>query len=356
MPNFDLSALAIKGACPNNEILYDDKGLPSIMVRIPKMTYAQAGLGTAATVMPAFIVNGREVDEIYIGKFQANVENDRAYSLPGIDCRASVTLDQAIQYCKNKGKGWHVMTNAEWGALMRWCAVRGITPIGNNDWGKHNSESVYTGIPTTFESDGRTRHIANGTGPLTYYHDQTPRGIADVCGNVWEWAGGIRCVYGELQIMTANAAADSDNSQDASSSLWKAIRASDGALITPNGSGTTSGSIKMDYVNSKLTYSTSITDTARGNKYHSSFNTIACTSAISAAAKLLLQTLGMLPYSSSDFSYNQGVWWNNAEAERCFFRGGCCDNTSLGFSSFHGYFPRSLSGVNVGFRVAYVKL
>lgn len=356
MPNFDLSALAIKGACPNNEVLYDDKGLPSIMVRIPQMTYAQAGLGSDATVMPAFIVNGRKVPEIYIGKFQANVENDRAYSLPGIACRNSVTLDQAIQYCSNKGKGWHVMTCAERAAVMRWCAVRSLTPKGNNDHGKHNTETFYTGIPTTFELNGRTRHIANGTGPVTYYHDQTLGGIADLCGNAWEWAGGIRSVYEELQILANNNAADTGNSQATLSSLWKAIRASDGALITPNGSGTTSGTIKMDWVKSKLTYSTAITDTARG-LHGCAFSAITCTSAIGSAAKLLLQSIGMLPYSTTaEFSYNQTCFFDNSQAERCFLCGGFYGNTGYGFPSFNGSYPRSTSGSIVGFRVAYVKL
>ena len=37
--NFDLMATALKAVCPNNEILLDNAGKPSVMVRIPKMTY-----------------------------------------------------------------------------------------------------------------------------------------------------------------------------------------------------------------------------------------------------------------------------------------------------------------------------
>ena len=81
--NFDLSALAIKAVCPNNEILYDDKGLPSIMVKIPKMTYADLGLGASTATFPAFLVNGQEVDAIYISKYMNIIQNGRAYSLPG---------------------------------------------------------------------------------------------------------------------------------------------------------------------------------------------------------------------------------------------------------------------------------
>ena len=36
--NFDLTNLAIQTICPNNELLYDDVGKPSVMVKIPKMT------------------------------------------------------------------------------------------------------------------------------------------------------------------------------------------------------------------------------------------------------------------------------------------------------------------------------
>mgnify|MGYP001367595145 CR=1 FL=1 len=30
MANFDLAAMALKAVCPTNDILYDDKGLPSV--------------------------------------------------------------------------------------------------------------------------------------------------------------------------------------------------------------------------------------------------------------------------------------------------------------------------------------
>ena len=36
--NFDLTALAVEGCCPGNVVKVDDVGLPSIMVRIPKLT------------------------------------------------------------------------------------------------------------------------------------------------------------------------------------------------------------------------------------------------------------------------------------------------------------------------------
>ena len=353
---FDLANLAIAGLAPGNELLYDDKGKPSLMVRIPKLTYAQLGMGDSTAVHPAFIVNGQEVDEIYISKYQNIVKDSRAYSIAGQDPKTSINFDAARQACEAKGQGWHLMTRMEWGLLVRWCQNNGVMPKGNNNYGKHSTESVYKAIPANKDSTHYALRTLTGTGPKTWYHDQDLDGIADLCGNVWEWSGGIRTVYGELQIMANNNAADSAKSQGATSTEWKAIKASDGTLIEPNGSGTTSGSIKLDYVNSKLTFSDTKTDTA--TSYHSAtFANIVCDASISDAAKLLLQSLGLLKYGdSSELFSGQTCYWNSYEAERLFYSGGAYNATSCGAASFSGHDPRSDAGGAIGFRSAYVKL
>ena len=52
MESFELANLALQSVCPNNRILTDDKGLPSVMVKIPKMTYAQLGIGDSTGSIP----------------------------------------------------------------------------------------------------------------------------------------------------------------------------------------------------------------------------------------------------------------------------------------------------------------
>ena len=354
--NFDLTNLAVMALAPGNELIYDDKGIPSIMVKIPKMTYAQLGLGASTATFPAFIVNGQEVDAIYVSKYQNIVQNGRAYSLPGQDPKTNINFDAALKACTDKGAGWHLMTAFEWGALIAWCENNNFIPLGNNSYGKHSSESNYKALPAAehTESQYATR-TATGTGPLTWSHDKDIDGIMDLCGNVWEWTGGIRTVYGELQILVNNNAADGDNPQTAASTLWKAIKASDGTLIDPDGSGTTSGSVKMDYASSKLTYDTTIS-TQADTQRSCEFKNIAFSANIGDAAKSLLIALGMAPKSGTIVPTNNNCYWNNGVAERSFFRGGSYHYSAIGFASFFGNNARSYAGGYIGFRSAFVKL
>lgn len=52
---------------PNNTVLFDDKGLPSIMVRIPKFKISDVIPGGSTATHPAFIVNGVEKErDLYL--------------------------------------------------------------------------------------------------------------------------------------------------------------------------------------------------------------------------------------------------------------------------------------------------
>lgn len=354
MGNFDLSNLALQAVCPGNEILYDDKNMPSIMVKIPKQTYAQLGMGESTAVHPAFIVNGQEVDAIWISKYPNIIKNGRAYSLPGQDPANTINFENALNACTAKGPGWHMMTQMERGLLIQWCENNAFIPIGNNSYGKHSTETSYKAIPANIV-DGNTNRTLTGTGPLTWYHDNSPSGIDGLGGNVRDWSGGIRSFNGELQILANNNGADSAHSQLAGSLVWKAIKGEDGTLIDPNGSGTTEGSVKMDYITSKLTYSTTITDAAPGS-HTCTFGNIVCDATIGDAAKLLLQSLGFLPYNVDGLSKTHLCYFENSAGERLFICGGNYNSTSVGMATFNGIISRASASAFLGFRSAFVVL
>lgn len=69
-----------------------------------------------------------------------------------------------------------------------------------------------------------------GSGPVSWRHDNTPFGIADLCGNVWEWAPGMRINAGEIQIIADNDAALTATDFSAGSAAWKAVDGATGAL------------------------------------------------------------------------------------------------------------------------------
>lgn len=357
MSNFDLSALALAAVCPGNEILYDDKGMPSIMVKIPKMTYAQLGLGASTAVHPAFIVNGKEVDAIYISKYQNIVQNSRAYSLPAQDPRTSVTFDQAVEYCAAKGDGWHLMTRAEWAMIALWCKNNGFLPWGNNNYGKDIREGNYKAIPTSKDGANIGR-VATGTGPLKWSHDGTPAGIWDLNGNVWEWVGGIRTVYGELQVLADNNAADSSHSQAAAGAEWMAINGTTGEFIAPNSNGTTANSLKLDYVGGKFVWTagaiTSLLDSSRG----CTFESVSVDASVGAPGILALQALGLYKYDTAAGAYEDDYfYWNNGNAERSLLCGGYWgDCATAGLFCPNGCDGRASSNGGVGFRSAFVKL
>ncbi len=190
-----------------NTVIYDDKGYPSIMVVIPMFYLDEVIDGAPHEPHPAFKVNGEIKDAIYISKYQNIVHDGRAYSLPSQDPKVYTTFDQALDYCKAKGAGWHLMTNAEWAAIALWCKKNGTMPRGNNNYGKDTVAAHEKGVPTYKYTSGETEYVgrvATGSGPASWAHDFTNEGIFDMNGNVHEWVHGLRLINGKIWVIAEN--------------------------------------------------------------------------------------------------------------------------------------------------------
>lgn len=362
MSNYNLSELVLKTHYGDNSLITDEAGLPSVMVYIPAFKNSDVLTGGDDKTHPAFIVNGKEIPGFYYSKYQNVVVDGKAYSLPGEDPQANISFDKAREYSEGKGYGWHLSTAAEWAAIALWCKKNGFLPYGNNNFGKDSRENDYKALPTAQDTSGKVARVATGTGPLTWSHDGTMSGIWDMNGNVWEWQCGLRLVWGELQILANNDAADPDNPQNQTSVCWKAINAADGSLVAPECSVNDTGvknfgsTVKLDYINNTWTYSTVITSAIAGSR-GSTFGNSTCTEEISAAAKTVLRSLALLPddeLDDSDYDHDV-VYFDNNNAECFCFRGGAWPHgTGAGVFSLYILYARTYKNVNLGFRSAYI--
>ena len=114
--------------------------------------------------------------------------------------------------------------------------------------------------------------------------------------------------------------------------------------------------VKLDYVNNKWTYSTSITN-AKDESRSCTFYQVAADSSIGDAAKVMLRALALLPDSDVTTDVYEGdyMWWNNGVAERCVSRGSNWYNgASAGVFSLAGDASRGGAGAGLGFRAAYI--
>ena len=211
----DASRHAVERASGGRQtVLYDDLGNPSIMNIIPIFRYEDLGydadMGTG--VVSCFDVGtGTNKSEIFIGAFQSSLVGSRAVSLPREDPAISVNFDTAKGYCANKGAGWHLMTMHEWAAISLWCMANGFEPRGNTNYGRaidryvELGRRVDGGLPGV--STGTSR-VHTGSGPDAWRHNNSPWGISDLVGNVWEWIDGFKLQDGQIIASTFNTQAE----------------------------------------------------------------------------------------------------------------------------------------------------
>ncbi len=334
---------ALRNRYPYNSVFTASDGLATVMVYIPKFYLDEVIRGASHSVHPAFLVNGKELDGIYVSKFQNVVIDDCAHSLPDRDPAVHINYDTAELACKRCGKGFHLMTAAEWGALALLCQKNGWFPYGNNDFGKDIRETEVTARISYHTDEGRrVCRVATGTGPVEWSHNRRADGIYDLNGNVWEWTGGIRLVYGELQ-MTPDQKAD-----------WRALDAQTGEWLSPDGKGTTENSVKLDFVDGAWQFiSGTITSLVNGARF-CAFADVTAHPSLCESVKELLYTYGLLPNGECEEQKVVSLYANNGAAERMAFRGGRWgQGRNAGVLKICFDDPRSYAGEAVGFRSVY---
>lgn len=353
-----------------NTLLFDDLGLPSVMVRIPMFLWSDVLEGAPEEPCSAFVVGGRVLEEIYISKYLNVVRYGRGYSLPGRNPAAMYTRDEMKRLCAAKGPGWHLMSNAEYMALAFWCRKNGFYPHGNNLGGKdvffphEHGTRVYMG---SFRGHTKVMHMwptLTGTGPDTWTHDGSPYGVADLVGNLWDTLAGLRVLNGEINIIPDNdSAMNVDEGPD--SPCWRAILP-DGSLVAPGTPGTykidalTPGIETEDFVNLNCGFllSTELRHPhycgGSKNLTHRAYTMTPfaeMTHAPDAAPNLRILELGMYPVEHMQRYPN---FFLRNYGERMLCRGGSWfDHRTMSMFEIYMREERSWIAQDIGFRACY---
>jgi hypothetical protein len=369
--DFEQAKFALEAASGGrNTLILDDVGLPSVMVRIPMFKWSDVIDGGENAPCSAFVVGGETLDCICVSKYLNIISNGRAYSLPGRDPAHTLTIDEARRACAAKGRGWHLLTNAEWCAAAHLSQKSGTPPRGNNDFGGDFFKPHERGVLAPNQRRGAgllsEYRTLTGSGPDAWTHDGTPFGIHDLNGNIWDWVAGLRVVDGEIQIIPDNdSAAGADESEN--SARWRAVSLS-GEPCAPRGAG----SFKYDGVNPGLAAEENVnieggfvlSDTVENRHYtgtadakHRAYGMMPfrnLKAAAGIAPHIRLIQLGLYPASRGLGADN---FFLRNYGERVAARGGSWfDGAASGLWDLYLRETREFIYPDIGFRAAYCSL
>lgn len=315
----------------NNVVIFDDRGIPSIMCRFERQK--------DATETPAIFKIGEYMaDAIYISKYPNVIIKGRAYSLPMLDPVANVTFDVAVAACITKGEGWHLMTAVEWEYLLNQSREKDTMPHGNTDYGTdyyHKEEKA--------DCDGcGYGRSKTGSGPATWNHDNAIYGVSDLNGNVWEWLAGLRLLDGAIEYIPNNDAALTGCDLSRNSKEWQQLR-------------TARGPVRVEVEAGEIT----ITDRKAAEDYTPDYDgtRIADLKIDLQEVPQALKDLGIVPDKRAESELKTYVYFDATEGEWLPLRGSGFSITShSGASALHLHDPRSYSRVFVGFRSAFYEV
>ena len=333
-------------------VLYTAKGQPTYMNIIQKYDMSTIDAAMSGT-HPAFIVDGVEKPEIFIGTYQGKIVSGELLSLPNVDPTHSTNYDNFLIAARANGNGHHLITNAEWSAVALQCYKNNTQPMGNSYYGRSSEDPLLIGRRADGLNPGDTSESARtltGSGPVQWRHNGKNNGIADLSGNILEWNSGMRLVNGEIQVIDNNNAAKLAIDLSAASAEWKAIDGATGVLVTPNGLGTTAGTVKFAASGTTADY------TIYGASFGAGKN-LSTTKPVGVAALNKLKALCLFPHIDAASTFNSDGLYLNLAIEAQPFRGGGWYSGTAGGVFYLGLSSaRSGASTYIGSRPAFVAL
>lgn len=307
-------------------IVKDEHGLPNYMTMFYLEPLLSTGQGAGFKTPEMFIVNGKAVAAVLISQYTNVMINGIPASLPYQQPAESVSCINAAKLCREKGKGWHLMTNTEWVYLIEEADRLGHKISGNTNHGKNAENTEEKG----WCYDGYT--CLTGLDPLAWSHDGTKDGVFGLCGNFWECVAGLRLHRGMIEYIKDNDAAAAD--YDEYSTEW--VRATvDGRELF------------LDVQCGKVV----LTDGQIAGAYDGGHMKDLQLAGSLKEVPEIIHKLGILPRDWK--TEKAGIWVDSELEEAVPFRGSSFyDASGGGVAALNLGYPRSLSLGDVSFRSA----
>lgn len=303
-----------------NCLLLDREGFPSVMVRFPSIDANTLLANAPCGPHPAFVAGENAYGFLWLAKYPCCrvLFDGHAHflSLRGVDSAHHIGYDQAMEACRRKGDGWHMMTNAEYACVALACRRNGFEPHGNTRYGTYAFAPEESGVITDFYDHDALKpgRLLTGSGPASWSHDGTDAGMFELNGNVWEWTAGLRIVNGEIQVLAQNDAALPDADMSAASGWWRAI-AADGEWLTPAANGSTPGAMRFFWDEMSGCWQIGLNGCPAEEKRQCSFQEIQAQGDVAP----IFELLGLLPVGSER---RQDCFFACGKGERLAARGG----------------------------------
>jgi len=141
------------------------------------------------SIHPAFRRDGGDLQQVFVGKYQASMDGSKLSSVPGVKpaVSRSLTQFQADAAARNEGdvEGFMLWSAYQWSAIQWLYLVENATMDSQSKTGRGRVDAW---------GKGAAEVDAEDVAQATY------RGIVGLWGNVWQWMDGLKTISGVINL------------------------------------------------------------------------------------------------------------------------------------------------------------